>query len=446
MTENENLFKRISKIGAYPLLSIGLTRRIVLSNQVALVIICGAAPFYVLFNLAGASLLGDLVIPIILSWLSCIYLNYKRQYDLSRALIVISPCVYIIVYATALGRESGIQLITFSLLAMGMVMIDPKRKVFRNSILAFPIMTFVFLELIDYTLFPRVVIPSLYLKLSYLIIVIVTFFILYYSIRFYFDISEEYALNLKKANEELKESLYDSQKQRNILEKVSQQSAFTTLSMGIAHEIRNPMFNLLARAEIIEEEPTNEQEVLKFVEMIKRNISRILNITNTMLKYGNPAMTERGRISIKRVLTEIVEIIKGKCLQKQIKINLDLDDVPMIYVDGNQIYQALMNLIINAIESINSGNGELSISLHESTFKAVDNREMKGIAVVIKDTGEGITPEIRASIFNPFFTTKYKNTGLGLAITLKNIHAHDGLVSLESEPGKGSAFTVYLPL
>lgn len=446
MADKENFFKRISKIGAYPSLSIGLTRRIILSNQVALVIICGASPFYIIFNFAGAPLLGDLVIPIVFSWMCCIYLNYKRFYDLSRALIVITPCLYIILYATSLGRGSGIQLITFSLVAMGMVMIDPNRKLFRNSILSVPIATFIFLELINFELFPRIDIDEGYLKLSYLVIVIVTFFILYYSIRFYFDISESYSQSLKTANEDLKVALYESQKQRHILEKVSQQSAFTTLSMGIAHEIRNPMFNLLARAEIIEEEPANAQEVLKFVEMIKRNISRILNITNTMLKYGNPAASERSRLSAKRVLTEIVEIIKGKCLQRQIKIKLDLNEVPLIYVDGNQIYQALMNIIINAIESMEKGYGELSISVHETTFVTIENKEVKGIAIEIKDTGDGIAPEVRDSIFNPFFTTKYKNTGLGLAITLKNIHAHRGLISLNSEIGKGTVFTVYLPI
>jgi len=327
-----------------------------------------------------------------------------------------------------------------------MVVVDPNRKAFRFFLLSLPVLTYFILEFATLSFIPRVEFPTFYLVLTRNVTALGTFLISYLSIRFYYKIREKDIDHLTKVNDDLKETLYESQKQKTVLEKVSQQAAFTTLSMGIAHEIRNPMFNLLARAEIIEEEPHNEKEVLKFAEMIKRNISRILNITNTMLKYGNPVVSEKSKVSVKSILNEIVDIVKGKCFQKKIKMTIDFQDVPLVVVDSGRIHQAILNIVLNSIESMEDSGGELSIKLSKSSFINSENKSVEGISIIVTDTGSGVKPEIKDSIFDPFFTTKYKNTGLGLAIALKNIHTHKGLISLESEPDKGAVFTVYIPL
>jgi signal transduction histidine kinase len=436
------MLHKVTNIGVSPSLSVELNQRIILTNQVVLTLCATVSPFYVIFNLAGVPLLGNLVVPIVLCWGFCVYLNHKKQYASSRFLVVISSCFCIIFYTTSLGRECGIHFFTFSLFAMSMVVVNPKRVVFRKILLSMPISTFVFLELINFNLFPTVVIDSLYITICYVTTTFLTFFVMYLSI---FYINENHSRRLKDVNMELKEALYKARKQKNILEKVSQQAAFTTLSMGIAHEIRNPMFNLLARAEIIEEDPENAKEVVKFSEMIKRNISRILNITNTMLKYGNPVVSEKGTISIKGLLNEIMEVTKGKCMQLRIKVEINLSSMEPICADSSRIYRALINIIMNAIESMEKDGGILTVIAKEATFMNANNMETEGVSIEITDTGIGVNPEMKDTIFDPFFTTKYKNSGLGLAVALKSIHSHNGLISLNSELGKGTTFTVHLP-
>jgi signal transduction histidine kinase len=436
------LLRKLTNIGVSPSLSVELNQRIILTNQVVLTLCIASSPFYVIFNLAGAQLLGNTVVFSVFTWAFSIYLNHKKKYTASRLLLILFSCICVIFYATSLGRESGVHFISFSFFAISMVLVDSKSATFRKIFLSLPVATFILIELLSFELFPRVVLDPFYIKICYLAISFMTFFIMYLAI---FYINENHSKRLKNVNLELKEALYKARKQKNILEKVSQQAAFTTLSMGIAHEIRNPMFNLLARAEIIEEDPENAKEVVKFSEMIKRNISRILNITNTMLKYGNPVVSEKGAISIKGILNEIIEVTKGKCQQHQIKIVTNFEEMVPICADSSRIYRALINIVMNAIESMETGGGTLTITAKDAVFVNSDNIETEGVSIEIKDTGVGVNPEMKDTIFDPFFTTKYKNSGLGLAVALKSIHSHNGLISLNSELGEGTTFTIHLP-
>lgn len=234
------------------------------------------------------------------------------------------------------------------------------------------------------------------------------------------------------------------EKNQDALQKVAQQSAFSSLSMGISHEIRNPMAGIIARTELLEREPNNVEEVKAFASCIKRDMFRILNITDIMLRYGSPATNANSYVSIKDLMEDILFIAQGKCQQYNIKIIKNYHDVPKILGDTNRLYQALNNLVINSIDAMmTTAKKELEIKLLPHTLNT-NGRLEPGISISIKDTGSGMNDETLNKIFDPFFTTKYKNSGLGLSIVAKVINDHKGQVKVHSEKEKGTEFNLLL--
>ncbi|RAP35202.1 hypothetical protein DID80_06695 [Candidatus Marinamargulisbacteria bacterium SCGC AAA071-K20] len=237
----------------------------------------------------------------------------------------------------------------------------------------------------------------------------------------------------------------DYERTREYAEKISQQKAFTQLSMGIAHEIRNPISNLLLRAEIVEKKLDDPEAVLKFSDMIKRNITRILRITNAMLKYGTPTSKERKKGDINFTLKEVVDMVDTKCNQSNITIKTLLGPIQPLHYDEAALYQAFSNIILNAIDSIGNKGGKLTITTSNTRIKNTEGNINEGMIISIQDSGVGIDSETISKIYNPFFSTKYSHIGLGLSMALKGIHAHKGSIDIQSEVGEGTIFKIFLP-
>lgn len=236
----------------------------------------------------------------------------------------------------------------------------------------------------------------------------------------------------------------DFKKTQAYAEKVSQQEAFTQLSMGIAHEIRNPMSNLLLRCDIIEKKLDDSNAVLKFSKFIRRNIERTLKITDTLLKYGDPSIDKLTQVNINLLLEETLEMLKVKCNQNNINISTFFSDIKHFRGNELMLYQSFSNILINAVDSMIPDGGALTISTHETSFMK-DKETLKGIEVVIQDTGCGIDEKSLPKIYDPFYTTKYKNTGLGLSISLKGINIQNGLIKVNSKKNEGTQFKIYIP-
>ena len=238
----------------------------------------------------------------------------------------------------------------------------------------------------------------------------------------------------------------DYEKTREYAENVSQQKAFTQLSMGIAHEIRNPMSNLLLRAEIVEKKCNDPEAVLKFSDMIKRNISRILRITNAMLKYGTPTSKERTKGDINTTIQETIDMVDTKCNQNNITIKTHLGYLQPLHYDEAALYQSFSNIILNAIDSMNENGGTLTITTTNARLKNDKDATInEGIMISIQDSGIGMDQETINKIYNPFYSTKYSHIGLGLCMALKSINAHKGTIDIQSEKEKGSIFNIFLP-
>ncbi|MDA8325704.1 MAG: ATP-binding protein [Nitrospiraceae bacterium] len=235
--------------------------------------------------------------------------------------------------------------------------------------------------------------------------------------------------SLKLQMKELK----DTQEQ---LVQAAKFAAIGELASNVAHEINNPLTSILGYAELIREE-TDMDIMQRDLDIIEKESLRARDIVNHLLEFSRKRPLKIGPTDINALLKNVMELISFQIKDTLIKIVADFGDIPPIKGDPDQLKQVFLNLVNNAIFAMEK-SGALGIKTY-----------VKGnfACVRISDTGKGIPAEVMERIFEPFFTTKSeKGTGLGLSISYKIVQSHRGNFEVESAPGKGSSFTVKLPL
>ncbi|MBU2455045.1 MAG: PAS domain-containing sensor histidine kinase, partial [Proteobacteria bacterium] len=172
--------------------------------------------------------------------------------------------------------------------------------------------------------------------------------------------------------------------------------------------------------------------MIKEVDRLNRVVSELVELAKPVAVSGNP-------VDIQTLIRESIKLIEFEPEIKNIEIKTDIDpDVPQIYADADRLKQVLLNLYLNAIQSMD-GSGTLGISLFGEPSS-------QSVIITVSDTGAGIKKEDLNNIFEPYFTTKLSGTGLGLAIVHNIIQAHKGKVHVKSELKKGTWFTITLPI
>ncbi len=221
-------------------------------------------------------------------------------------------------------------------------------------------------------------------------------------------------------------------------------AALTTLSAGVAHEIKNPLTSIDIHIQLLNREiqkfKLNNLEVVKniknFLTIVKEEIDRLNSIVQDFLFAVRPMSLSLGKENINGILRDLIDFLKYELLEAGIEVKLDLDDeLPDVVVDSKYLKQALLNIIKNSAEAIKSG-GKISIKTEE---------EKDGDVVIhIMDDGEGIPESIMSKIFEPYFTTRKSGTGLGLVIVYKIIRELGGDLTVKSEEGEGTLFKIKL--
>jgi PAS domain S-box-containing protein len=220
-------------------------------------------------------------------------------------------------------------------------------------------------------------------------------------------------------------------------------AALTTLSAGVAHEIKNPLASIdihiqLMNREIQKFDQDNMKNIKNFLAIVKEEIDRLNSIVQDFLFAVRPMSMSLSRENINDILKELVDFLKYELEEADIRIVLELDDdLPTVMVDAKYIKQAFMNIIKNSIEAIHDSGG-IHIKTEEETGGDV--------IVHIEDTGEGIPESIMGKIFEPYFTTRKSGTGLGLFIVYKIIKELGGDIKINSREGEGTSFSVKLPV
>jgi two-component system, sporulation sensor kinase E len=174
-----------------------------------------------------------------------------------------------------------------------------------------------------------------------------------------------------------------------------------------------------------------------FKDVVPRQLDRINEIVEKLLTLSKPPKLEIVRTNITNLLDEIIKLVEKQALKQRIVIVKSFDDLPQTMADPEQLTQAFLNLILNAMQSMPNG-GQIEI---RTKLIGTDK-----ITVEIADNGTGISKDKISKIFDPFYTTKESGSGLGLAVTQKIILDHHGKIEVESEVGKGTEFRVILPV
>lgn len=238
----------------------------------------------------------------------------------------------------------------------------------------------------------------------------------------------------KEKAEQRLEALVEAQQKLVHSEKFT---AIGEAASHLAHEIKNPLMLISGFAlQVMRDLPKDDRNREK-LNIISDEAKRLEKMLNQVRDFTRPQMPKKEKGRINSLIQETLELVSEDLDMAGIIVDLDLQqDLPEVEFDHSQMKQVLINLIKNAREAL-LGGGRISIST------GVKNG---WIMVAVKDNGVGITRDKQEKIFSPFFTTKDKGTGLGLAVTFKILEDHNGEITVESKLGKGSAFIFYLPL
>lgn len=229
------------------------------------------------------------------------------------------------------------------------------------------------------------------------------------------------------------------------IEHTNKMASIGRLAAGVAHEINNPLAIINEKGGLLKDilslskDPPPQDKVISLVDSILYSVERCSVITHRLLGFARHIEVRSETIDLRQFIEEVLSFIGKEAEYRNIAVNLDLaDDVPVIESDRGRLQQVFLNVTNNAFAAVDDG-GKIDIS--------VKARGQKRVSVTITDNGSGIPPEHLRTIFEPFFSTKgQKGTGLGLSITYGLVKKLGGEISVESEVGKGTSFTVTLPV
>jgi two-component system sensor histidine kinase HydH len=213
-------------------------------------------------------------------------------------------------------------------------------------------------------------------------------------------------------------------------------AAIGKLAAGVAHEIRNPLSSIRGFAQYLRNAFKDKPREKEYTETIVLEVDRINSVVTDLLTFARPMEAEL----IPTDLTD-VRLVEEDALSLNVDIQLDIQDLTKIPLDANQMTQAVLNLLLNALQAVkNGGRIEVGAELNPSDSL---------LKIWVEDDGSGITADQKEKVFDPFFTTREKGTGLGLAIVHKIVENHSGEINLQSPlAGKtrGCRFTITIPI
>lgn len=239
---------------------------------------------------------------------------------------------------------------------------------------------------------------------------------------------------LEQRVEERTQDLLEAQERLRHAEKLT---ALGRMSASIAHEINNPLTAILGHLYLARQGLAQDSPVREDLGIVEREVDTISKLVQQLRDFSKPPVQEREVVSLNGVVEEVLALVGKELRKHQIDVETELDPaLPPVTASPGQMREVLLNLVLNAQDAMDGG-GALAIRT------AVDR---EWVTVEVADTGPGIPDDVIDYVFEPFFTTKGEDgTGLGLAICHSIAHDHDGEITVETEMGQGSAFTLQLP-
>jgi two-component system sensor histidine kinase HydH len=247
---------------------------------------------------------------------------------------------------------------------------------------------------------------------------------------------EATAKQLAEANQHLKEAEAEVRRSERL-------AALGQLTAGLAHELRNPLGTMKSSAELLSRQVASENDIAKeMAGYIATEVDRTNSLITRFLDFARPQHLRLEKGYIEELLDRVIQRFEREKSGAAASISIYKNyspDIPQVAFDGELLERALLNLVSNAAQASAPG------SVVTVKTRMVETSAGGGVEIAVIDRGSGIDPKHMESIFNPFFTTKSEGVGLGLAIVSKIIDEHAGQIAVESAPGEGSVFRVYLP-
>lgn len=271
----------------------------------------------------------------------------------------------------------------------------------------------------------------------------------------------EMAANLKKADKELRDwsqtleqrindKTEELEEMHRGMVQVEKMASLGKMAATVAHELNNPLSGIVTYAKLLmrklgrklPDEDDEKNDMIEELDLIRSESVRCGNIVKDLLIFSRESKADFSKTSLHRAVERALNLVDHHIQLRSLHLQTDLtleDD--LVVCDEEQIVQALVALLMNAIESMQEG-GQLTVSTKEITEDRISKVE-----ILLSDTGIGIPQEIQDKIFDPFFSTKNetKGVGLGLAVVYGIVQRHQGTISVESTPGEGTAFHILLP-
>jgi hypothetical protein len=215
-------------------------------------------------------------------------------------------------------------------------------------------------------------------------------------------------------------------------------SSLARITAGVAHEVKNPLNSMRLWLENLKESlPADSEVSFQAVRVLDNEIDRLDRVVKRFLDFTRPVEMHMEDISLAEVLSGVIELARPQIERANVTVKMKLaSDLPAARGDQELLRQAVLNLVLNAVEAMKDG-GQLSILLERAGDNAV---------IRVGDTGKGIPPEQRGRVFQLFFTTRKGGSGLGLATAFRIVQLHNGSIDFHSEVGRGTEFRIELPL
>ena len=212
-------------------------------------------------------------------------------------------------------------------------------------------------------------------------------------------------------------------------------AALGRLTSGVAHEVRNPLNAMVLHAALLKEK-IDDPAARDHLDVLERETRRLETVVDGFLKFTRPEEVNFGPVSVSEWVNTALSAVRPRLERNGVVVECDISpSLSPVRGDPGLLMQALENLLLNAEDALRKGD----------TLKISARAEAGMIQVLVADTGEGISPSDLPKIFDLFFTTKAKGAGIGLSLTYRIVELHGGRVEADSEPGKGTTFTVELP-
>jgi signal transduction histidine kinase/CheY-like chemotaxis protein len=472
----------ISRIGlsnpTHPL-SPKKAHNIVLANRMAFILAIVTAPYFFIFNLLSVPVLGYLIIPITGAYLFTIFLNKLGRYTTAKFLLLFTINVGAFGYAALLGRGAGIHHLYYLFANLPLMLFESEEKKSIIVGIAISILCWILLH-IHFLLAPAFdpIITREQAAIIYYFATTGTFALILSIIYSHFlsreKVEKEIIVSnilLTQNNKKLQQSYEELQKSNDEKEQLAIQAHMGSFTRSIGHEISNPATAIISGCELILSRMDDDPVLAKkYAQKVLDTSVRLHGLSDRMLKYGSPATSHKQNVNVESILEDLTLLGAGEIRKKRIKTTYDFPPhFPEAWGDPLSLGNVFLNLVKNAVEA-SPEHGELIFkgSLATYTFDVRERKEtfapaitssqqppkenpiietktLNGICIEIRDFGQGISKENLAKLRDPLFSTKNRNSGLGLMFCYRTLEDHFGKIEIQSEEKKGSVVKVYLP-